>query len=155
VTWCPTCPSSSTPSSRTRIRKRIQPGVARSRRRWTLTRLPSLCDVLSSKMPSNHQESPLRSLRRRRARAQISQGTVLRAHTVGLSPGSLSLCARCALSSWERERDRRPLSAVCAARRRGTTSPTTKRHSMTRNLVFSGGLLLWFYSGFPTAARTC
>jgi len=32
---------------------------------------------------------PLRSLRRRRARAQTSQGTVLRAHTVGLSPGSL------------------------------------------------------------------
>jgi len=80
---------------------------------------------------------------------------VLRAHTVGFSPGFLALCARRALSSWERERDRWPLSAVGAARRRSTTSPTIKRQSMTGNLVFSGVTLLWVYSGFPAAARTC
>ena len=67
----------------------------------------------------------------------------MRAHTVRLSRGSLSLCARCTLSSWERERDRGPSSAVGAARRRSTTSPTTKRHSMTGNLVFSGVTLRW------------
>jgi len=86
--------------------------------------------------------------------ANNSQGTVLRAHTVGSSPGSLSLCARRALSSWERERDRGPQSAVGAARRRSTTSLTTNRHSMTGNLVFSGVTLLWLYSGFHSAART-